>query len=393
MIRTRQDIGRAQRIVVKIGSSLLADAEQASAAGAVSEHGGVHMQRVQRFADEIAELHARGLQIVLVSSGAVALGCVHLDWVGRGLAVHEKQAAAAIGQPALMQAWKKAFAKHGIGVAQMLLTADDLRHRRRYLNASNTSETLFAAGVIPIVNENDTVVVQEIKFGDNDNLGALVSLLVDADLLAILTDVNGLYDANPLTSPEAQRIGIVEAITPEIMAMAGDEASTFGTGGMASKLHAARVAVRSGVATAIIGGEAEGRLAVLLAGEDTGTLFACGDDRQTRRQHWIAEVLHSSGQIMIDAGAAGALQRKGASLLPVGVREVEGAFDKGECVEILCDGQVMARGLCNYNAAEMRQLIGVSSDDIEKVLGYRDFSSVVHRDNLVLLSDAKEGDE
>jgi len=393
MIRTRQDIGRAQRIVVKIGSSLLADAEQVCAAGAVSEHGGVHMQRVQRFADEIAALHARGLQIVLVSSGAVALGCVHLNWVGRSLAVHEKQAAAAIGQPALMHAWKKAFAKHGIGVAQMLLTADDLRHRRRYLNASNTSETLFAAGVIPIVNENDTVVVREIKFGDNDNLGALVSLLVDADLLVILTDVDGLYDANPLTSPEAQRIGIVETMSRDIMAMAGDEASTFGTGGMASKLRAAQVAVRSGVATAIIGGQAEGQLAALLAGEDTGTLFACGDDRQTRRQHWIAEVLHSSGQIMVDAGAAGALQRKGASLLPVGVRAVEGTFDKGECVEILCDGQVVARGLCNYSAAEMRQLIGVSSDDIEKVLGYRDFSSVVHRDNLVLLSDVKEGEE
>ncbi len=392
MIRTRQDIGRAQRIVVKIGSSLLADAEHTTVAGAVAENGGVQMQRVQRFANEMAALHARGLQVVLVSSGAVALGCVHLGWIGRDLSVHEKQAAAAIGQPALMHAWKQAFAAQGIGVAQMLLTADDLRHRRRYLNASNTSETLFAAGVIPIVNENDTVVVQEIKFGDNDNLGALVSLLVDADLLIIMTDVDGLYDANPFVSADARRIGTVASITPKIMAMAGDAGSTFGTGGMSSKLRAAQIAIRSGVATAIIGGDSEGSLAALLAGEDTGTLFACGADRQTRRQHWIAEVLHSAGQLVIDDGAARALCAKGASLLPVGVCAVGGAFDKGECVEILCGGQVIARGLCNYSAAEMRQLIGVSSDDIEKVLGYRDFSSIVHRDNLVLLGDAKEGE-
>lgn len=385
MICQRSDVSRAQRIVVKIGSSLLADA-----ATAESGAGGVQMERVQRFADEIAALRATGKEVVVVSSGAVALGCVYLGWVGRALSVHEKQAAAAIGQPALMQAYKQAFAKHDLGVAQMLLTADDLRNRRRYLNASNTGETLFAAGVIPIVNENDTVVVQEIKFGDNDNLGALVSLLLDADLLVIMTDVDALYDANPATNATAQRIGLVETISSEIDAMAGSSGSNFGTGGMASKLKAARVATRGGVATAVISGDQPGTLAALLEGADIGTLFACGIDRQTRRQHWIAEVLHPAGRIGVDAGAARALLERGASLLPVGVLSVEGMFDKGECVELARDGRVIARGLCNYNAEEMRRLAGVASEDIEAVLGYKDFSSLVHRDNLVLLSGKEE---
>ncbi|MDX8391972.1 MAG: glutamate 5-kinase [Mariprofundaceae bacterium] len=392
MIRTRQQIGRAQRIIVKIGSSLLADAEQAAANGAPGGDG-VRMERVQRFASEIAALHARGMQVVLVSSGAVALGCVQLGWLGRSLSVHEKQAAAAVGQPALMQAWKQAFADHNIGVAQMLLTGDDLRHRRRYLNASNTSETLFAAGVIPVVNENDTVVVKEIKFGDNDNLGALVSLLVDADLLVIMTDVDALYDANPVESSAARRIDMVAAVTPDIMAMAGDTGSDFGTGGMISKLRAAHIATRGGVATAVISGDTEGALTTLLDGGDIGTLFACGGDRQTRRQHWIAEVLPAAGKIHVDAGAAHALRQQGASLLPIGVGTVDGAFDKGECVEIVCQDRIIGRGLCNYSAVEMRQLIGVASDDIEKVLGYRDFSSVVHRDNLVLLNSMEESKE
>lgn len=383
MIRQRDDMARAQRIVVKIGSSLLADVDAGS-------DGGVQMARVQRFADEIAALHAGGKQVVVVSSGAVALGRVHLGWVDRALSVHEKQAAAAIGQPSLMHAYKQAFARHGIGVAQMLLTADDLRNRRRYLNASNTGETLFGAGVVPIVNENDTVVVQEIKFGDNDNLGALVSLLLDADLLVIMTDVDALYDANPAGNPDARRIGLVDHISSEVLAMAGESGSSFGTGGMASKLRAARIATRGGVATAVLSGEEPGMLKALIGGEDVGTLFACGGDRQSRRQHWIAEVLHPAGRISVDAGAARAVIRHGASLLPVGVRSIEGGFDKGECVEIVADGQVIARGLCNYSAEEMRRLAGVPSEDIEQVLGYRDFSSVVHRDNLVLLNSTED---
>jgi len=374
MIRSRDDLSRVHRLVVKIGSSLLAET-----------HAGMQQDRVERFADEIAALHAQGMEIVIVSSGAVALGCVHLGWVGRALSVHEKQAAAAIGQPVLMHAWKQAFARHAIGVAQMLLTRDDLRNRRRYLNASNTSETLFSAGFIPIVNENDTVVVREIKFGDNDNLGALAGLLIDADLLAIMTDVEALFSADPSANADARRIDMVDAITPDIMDMAGEAGSDFGTGGMASKLKAARIATRGGVAAAIISGHEEGRLSALLRSEDVGTLFVCGTDRQSRRQHWIAEVLPVSGRIIIDKGAELAIVERGASLLPVGVIEVEGMFDKGECVEIAGESGVIARGLCNYHAEEMRKMVGVARDRIEAVLGFRDFSSVVHRDNLVLV--------
>ena len=376
MIRSRNDLQRVRRLVVKVGSSLLADRET-----------GVKQQLVNQLADEVAAFMAAGRQVAIVSSGAVALGCVHMGWVGRQLSVHEKQAAAAIGQTSLMRAYEQAFARHGLSVAQMLLTKDDLRHRRRYLNASNTSETLFAAGVIPIVNENDTVVVQEIKFGDNDSLGALVSLLIDADLLVMLTDVDALYDANPQHTSDARRIGMVENITPEIIAMAGDADSHFGTGGMASKLKAARIATRGGVSTAIVSGQDDRILTRLFNGEDTGTLFLCGADRHSRRQHWIADVLHPAGCIRVDQGAERALLEQGGSLLPVGVTAVEGTFDKGECVEIMGPSGLIARGLCNYSADEMRKIIGVASDDIESILGYRDFSSVIHRDNLVLCSN------
>lgn len=373
MIRSRRDLGRAKRIVVKIGSSLLADAEH-----------GIRQDVIDRLVDELEQFMAAGMEVVVVTSGSVALGRVQLGWVDRALSVHEKQAAAAIGQPKLMSAYGKSFGRHGRTVAQMLLTKDDLRHRRRYLNASNTSETLFSAGVVPIVNENDTVVVSEIKFGDNDSLGALVSLVVDADLLVMLTDVEGLYDSNPAANANAKRIEIVEHLNEEHLEMAGDSGSAFGTGGMASKLSAARVATTSGVTAAIISGKLEGRLTRLLQGEDEGTLFLCGVDRQTRRKHWIMEILSPRGEIHVDAGAAKAVVNQGSSLLPVGVRDVSGVFDKGDCVEIVGPDGVIARGLCNYTAEEMRRIMGHGSNEIETILGYRDFSSVIHRDNLVL---------
>jgi glutamate 5-kinase len=379
MIRSRADLAGVRRIVVKIGSSLLANAET-----------GVRQNVIDQLVDELVEYMAEGLQVAIVTSGSVALGRVQLGWLGRELTVHEKQAAAAIGQPKLMRAYARSFARYGHSVAQMLLTRDDLRHRRRYLNASNTSETLFSAGVVPIVNENDTVMVVEIKFGDNDSLGALVSLLIDGDLLVILTDVDGLYDKNPTEYADAQHIGLVEHLGAEHMAMAGDAGSSFGTGGMASKLKAVRVATRGGVAAAIIDGRQAGALRRLLAGGDEGTLFLCGVDRQTRRQHWIADVLHPAGEIHVDAGAAHALLERGGSLLPVGVITVNGVFDKGDCVEIIAPSGVIARGLCNYTAEEMRRIQGHASDDIKSLLGYRDFSSVVHRDNLVLSHAEKE---
>jgi len=367
-------LGRARRIVIKIGSSLLTDSEA-----------GIRMAVVERIAAEVAALHAAGMQVCIVSSGAVALGRVQMGWMEKSLSVHEKQACAAIGQPELMHAYKRAFAGHGIEVAQLLLTKDDLRHRRRYLNASNTSETLFEAGVVPIVNENDTVVVEEIKFGDNDTLAALVSLVINAELMLMLTDVDGLFDRNPAEHNDAQRLASVESVDGEVMAMAGDVGSSFGTGGMVSKLKAARVAIRGGVAAAIINGHRADGIADFLKGADIGTLFLCGEDRQSRKQHWIVDLLHPAGTIHVDAGAAGAIVGKGSSLLPIGMTAVEGVFDKGECVEIHGPDGVIARGLCNYTGDEMRRLIGVASDRIESVLGYVDFTSVIHRDNLVLL--------
>ncbi len=378
MIQTRSDLQHVRRVVVKIGSSLLADAES-----------GIRQDVVDHLVDELAALITAGKQVVVVTSGSVALGRVRMDWVERKLSVHEKQAAAAIGQPKLMRAYAKAFARHDLSVAQMLLTKDDLRHRRRYLNTSNTSETLFSAGVIPIVNENDTVVVAEIKFGDNDSLGALVSLVVDADLVVMLTDVSGLYDRNPAEHADARRIDMVSHLSQEHVDMAGDTGSAFGTGGMSSKLSAARVATRGGVAAAIISGKGKGALTRLLAGEDEGTLFLCGADRQSKRQHWITEVLHSSGEIHVDTGAANALLKKGSSLLPVGVTAVDGNFDKGDCVEIIGATGVIAKGLCNYTAEEMRRIMGHASRDIESILGFHDFSSVIHRDNLVLMTATK----
>jgi len=376
MIRSRSDLGSASRVVVKIGSSLLADADH-----------GIRQDVIDHLVDELQGVMKAGMDVVIVTSGSVALGRVQLGWLNRTLSVHEKQAAAAIGQPMLMNAYAKAFARHGRTVAQMLLTKDDLRHRRRYLNATNTSETLFSAGVIPIVNENDSVVVAEIKFGDNDSLGAHVSLVVDADLLVMLTDVCGLYDKNPTTHADAQRISVIEHLNEEHVEMAGDAGSSFGTGGMASKLSAARVATSGGVSAAIISGKERGRLSRLLAGEDEGTLFLCGVDRQTRRKHWILEVLTPKGEIHVDAGAHRAIVNQGSSLLPIGVKDVVGVFDKGACVEIVGSDGVIARGLCNYTAEEMRRIMGHSSSDIAEILGYLDFSSVIHRDNLVLCKE------
>ena len=378
MIQSRADLSHIHRVVVKIGSSLLADASS-----------GIRQHVIDHLADELATLIADGKQVVVVTSGSVALGRVRLNWLQRALSVHEKQAAAAIGQPKLMSAYGKAFARHGLSVAQMLLTKDDLRHRRRYLNTRNTSETLFSAGVVPIINENDTVVVAEIKFGDNDSLGALTSLVVDADLLVMLTDVNGLYDKNPAECSDARRVGIISQLSKEHIAMAGAAGSSFGTGGMASKLSAARTATRGGIATAIISGTEPGSLTRLLNGSDVGTLFLCGEDRQSRRQHWISEILQPAGEIHIDAGAASALLQAGSSLLPVGVTRVNGVFDKGDCVTVIGPGGMIARGLCNYTAEEIRRIQGHASSDIEQILGFRDFSSVIHRDNLTLSTEHK----
>ncbi len=373
MIQTRQDLSHVQRAIVKIGSSLLTDANT-----------GIRMSMVEHIAAQVYAMQQAGIQVCIVSSGAVAIGRVHLGWLDKDLSVHEKQAAAAVGQTWLIEAYRQAFAQYDVQVAQMLLTKDDLRHRRRYLNASNTSETLFSAGVVPIVNENDTVMVEEIKFGDNDTLGALVGLMVNADLLVMMTDVDGLYDGNPNEHQDAKRCSIIHELNHDVMAMAGGSDSQFGTGGMLSKLTAAEIATRGGVVAAIVNGQQQGVLTDLLSAKDVGTLFLCGEDRHSRHQHWIADVLHVAGQLHVDAGAAQAIIHNGASLLPIGMTDVQGDFDKGECVEVLADAVVIARGLCNYNSTDLRRVQGLSSQEMAKILGYKDFTSVIHRDNLVL---------
>jgi len=369
MMKERDNLKQVKRMVLKVGSSLLADAEQ-----------GVNTAMVWRLAEDIKRLHDQGIQVCLVSSGAVALGRVQLGWVGRKLSVHEKQAAAAIGQPLLMHAYQQAFSDLGLVVAQMLLTKDDLRHRRRYINASNTSKTLFAADVVPIVNENDTVVVEEIKFGDNDSLGALVSTLVEADLMVMMTDVDGLFDANPARDVTASRVSQVDSLNEDVLAMAGEAGSGFGTGGMKSKLDAAKIATQSGVMTAIINGQQEGALFQLLAGQDVGTLFTCGKDRHSWHEHWIANLLPVSGRLRLHDAA---LRQQGVMLEDIGA--IEGVFDKGDCVEIYRGNTLVARGLTNYNARDMRKLLGKQTGDIERILGYIDMESMVHQDNLVEL--------
>jgi len=375
MMKQRADLNKIKRIVLKVGSSLLADKEH-----------GINTTMVQRLARDIKVLHDKQIEVCLVSSGAVALGRVQLGWLDKKLSVHEKQAAAAIGQPMLMHAYQQAFSELGLVVAQMLLTKDDLRHRRRYINASNTSKTLFAAKVVPIVNENDTVVVEEIKFGDNDSLGALVSTVVDADLMVMMTDVDGLYDENPVENKNAKRISTVKKLSSEVMAMAGDVGSSFGTGGMISKLNAARISTKNGIAAAIINGLEDQSLMKLLDGKDVGTIFLCGKDRHSMHQHWIANLLPVSGKLFISNQAAEVMKEDGKDLFADQLLSIEGEFDKGECVEIWDEDNLIARGLTNYNLEDMHKLIGVSSEKIESILGYVDFLSMVHSSNLVFLN-------
>jgi glutamate 5-kinase len=369
MMKQRDNLKHVKRIVLKVGSSLLADAKH-----------GVNTTMVQRLAQDIKALHDKNIQVCLVSSGAVALGRVQLGWLDKKLNVHEKQAAAAIGQPLLMHAYQQAFSDLGLVVAQMLLTKDDLRHRRRYINASNTSKTLFAAGVVPIVNENDTVVVEEIKFGDNDALGALVSTVVEADLLVMMTDVDGLFDTNPADDVHAKRLSQVQQLTANIMDMAGDKGSSFGTGGMKSKLDAAKIATQSGVTAAIINGQSQGELLNLLDGEDVGTIFSCNNDRQSWHKHWISHLLTVSGKLMLKSTID-----TGENVMLEDIKHIQGQFDKGECVELWLGDVLLGRGLTNYAAEDMQKLIGLTTQDIERTLGYVDFKSMVHKDNLVIL--------
>ena len=369
-------LAQARRIVVKVGSAL------------VTNNGtGLDVAAIQDWARQIAALRADGKEVLMVSSGAIACGLQRLGWEKRPKALSELQAAAAVGQMGLAQVYDAAFAQHGLLTAQILLTHDDLSDRTRYLNARSTLTTLMGLGVVPIINENDTVVTDEIKFGDNDTLGALVANLVDADALFILTDQTGLYTADPRRDPNATLIQEAAAGTPELEQMAGGAGTRIGTGGMITKVIAAKRAASSGAHTAIASGRANNPDAIirLAAGEPVGTLLLASTPRLTARQQWLADHLQLAGQLHLDNGAVEAL-KAGKSLLPIGVITVTGEFERGAAVACLSpDGKEIARGLVNYASSEARRIARMPSQDIENLLGYVDEEELIHRDNLILL--------
>ena len=369
-------VARARRIVVKIGSGVLAGTD------------GLNQTRIEDLAGEIAVMHATGHEVVVVTSGAVAAGVARLGLAQRPRTIPHKQAAAAVGQIGVMALYEAAFAARTIRVAQVLLTRDDLSNRHRYLNAKHAMMALLEWRVVPIVNENDTVVVEEIKLGDNDNLSALVATLVEADLLVILSDVDGLHTADPRQTSSAELVPLVAAVTPAIEAMAGS-GGPLGTGGMATKLGAAKKASHSGIPTIISDGRRRGVLAAALdSATEIGTLILPVRDRLASRKHWIAYTLKPGGTLVVDDGARGAITAQGRSLLPSGLREVRGSFGVGACVQCLgLDGREFARGLVTYNAAELEKIKGRHSREIEAALGYKVSDEIIHRDDLVLLQE------
>ena len=365
----------ARRLVVKVGSSLV-----------TNEGRGLDHEAIARWAAQIAALKASGREVLLVSSGAIAEGMQRLGWKERPRAIHELQAAAAVGQMGLVQAYETAFARFGMHTAQVLLTHDDLADRRRYLNARSTLRTLLDLGVIPIINENDTVTTDEIKVGDNDTLGALVTNLVEADVLILLTDQPGLMSADPRKVAGAVLIRHARAGDPALEAMAGGAGSMLGRGGMLTKVLAARRAARSGAATVIARGLDPDVLTRLADGEDLGSELVADSPTLAARKQWLADHVQLAGRVTLDAGAVRALVADGKSLLPIGVKSVEGLFERGEAVRVCApDGQEIARGLVNYNSADAARISGKPSAAIEAILGFVVEPELIHRDNLVLL--------
>jgi len=368
-------VADASRLVVKIGSSLVTD-----------DGRGIDHVSVARWAAQIARLTQAGRSVVLVSSGAIAEGMQRLGWTTRPRAIHDLQAAAAVGQMGLVQAYETAFAQYGLHTAQVLLTHEDLSDRRRYLNARTTLTTLLGLRVIPIINENDTVTTDEIRFGDNDTLGALVTNLIDADVLVLLTDQQGLYTADPRTHPTATIVATARAGDPALDVMAGGAGSAIGRGGMLTKVQAAKRAARSGASTIIACGRETDVLTRLANGEALGTLLIAEPSALGARKQWLADHVRLAGRLTLDAGAVRALTQDGKSLLPVGVIAVSGSFGRGELVGCFApDGREIARGLVNYGAQEAARIVRRPSSEIEAELGYVDEPELIHRDNLVLL--------
>ena len=366
---------KAKNLVIKVGSSLVTDQGR-----------GLDLAALSRWAEQIARLRADGRRVVLVSSGAIAAGMQRLGWEKRPHALHELQAAAAVGQMGLIQAYESCFRKHGLTTSQILLTHEDLADRKRYLNARSTLRTLLGLGVVPIINENDTVAIDEIRFGDNDTLAALVTNLIEADALVILTDQAGLYDRDPRRDSAAALIADGRAGDPALEAMAGGTGSHFALGGMLTKVLAAKRAARSGAHTVIASGHEADVLPRLARGEHIGTQLVAERAMLAARKQWLADHLQVRGSLTLDAGAVKALTTQGKSLLPIGVVEVGGEFERGEAVSCLDESRrEVARGLVNYGSAEARRILRTPSGEIEAKLGYIDEPELIHRDNLVLL--------
>jgi glutamate 5-kinase len=370
----RSAIPKAQRWVIKLGSALLTDDGE-----------GLQPEVVGRIVEMCHDLLAQGKQVVIVSSGAVAAGLAYLGWTERPKKLHDLQAAAAVGQTHLVRAYETAFARYQKTTAQVLLSHDDLRDRDRYLNARNTLNRLLELEVVPIINENDTVATEEFRFGDNDTLAALVANLVDADMLLLLTDQEGLYTADPRTNSDAQLIELGQASDASLDDMAG-ESGRLGRGGMRSKLKAARLAARSGASTVIANGRRSAVITEVASGAQLGTYLTADKAPITARKQWLAGLQKEGGQLVIDQGAVDVLTQRGRSLLPVGVVEVVGRFDRGDAV--LCvalDGRAVARGLVNYSSEELARTKGLNSQDVAELLGYAADAEAIHRDNMVLL--------
>ncbi len=371
----RGHLEEAKRVVVKVGSAVLTTGS------------GLNYSVLENLACELSFLIQSGREVILVSSGAVAAGRKKLGLNNRILKMREKQAAAAVGQSSLMRTYEDLFSHYDQKVAQVLLTHDDLSHRDRYLNIRNTMSTLFEWGILPIINENDTVSVKELRFGDNDTLGAMVTNLIDADVFICLTDVDGLYTGNPCTDTNAQRVHTVADITDEVENMAGNICgSSLGTGGMRSKILAAKMVAARGGSSFIGPGREPGVLQKLFAGEPVGTFFLPKAEKMASRKHWIAYTLRPKGFLVLDSGACRALEQNGKSLLPSGIREVRGEFGVGDPVHCLDkSGRAIAAGLVSYNSKQIDKIHGRHTSEIEKILGFKDSDEVVHRDNLVML--------
>ncbi len=369
---------RIRRLVVKVGSQVLTAEE------------GLNLEVIAALARQIEDILGRGTQVILVSSGAVASGVRKIGLPGRPEELPRRQAAAAVGQAGLIMEYEKAFERYGRLVAQILLTSEDLSSRKRYLNARNTLNTLLEWGIVPVINENDTVSVEEIRLGDNDNLAAMITLLMDADLLIVLSDIDGLYDQDPRRNPSARLIPEVRAGHRQLERAAGDLPGELGTGGMRSKLSAARKVNTAGVPFVLARGTEESVLTRILAGEPLGTYFAPRAGRLARRKCWIAFSLKPRGSLGIDAGAVNALVRQGKSLLASGITVVRGEFAVGAPVTISGpDGEEIGVGLVNYSAADIRRILGLHSRHIRQVLGEKPYDEVIHRDNLAVLADGE----